>query len=128
MTGDGAMSTPHRRREFLLGAAACAGTLAAAELGRTGPALAQTKAPSPGTIDVHHHAAPPFYMEDLKLRGRVNPGYNGWTPERSLEDMDQAESRGRADLVQQCLGRRRPAGRAARARLQRLCGAHGAGP
>ncbi|HXQ52510.1 MAG TPA: amidohydrolase family protein [Stellaceae bacterium] len=49
---------------------------------------ANARAKGKGAIDVHHHAAPDFFMEDLRLRGPVNPGYQGWTPERSLADME----------------------------------------
>jgi 6-methylsalicylate decarboxylase len=68
------------RRGFIAqaaGAALTAGLL-------PNPVAAQTK---PGRIDVHHHYAPAFHRDALGARrGGVWPK---WSPQMSLEDMDQ---------------------------------------
>lgn len=46
-------------------------------------------------IDVHHHFVPAFYFSENKERiaaaagGRIHPGYASWTPEGTIEVMDQ---------------------------------------
>jgi 6-methylsalicylate decarboxylase len=40
-------------------------------------------------IDVHHHCLPPFFADAVKPQA-VPSGLVGWTPERSLADMDTA--------------------------------------
>src|SRR5450432_1435053 len=78
------------RRRFL----SSSGILAAgAMLATSEPAEAQGRGAatgaSRGAIDVHHHYLPPAYLAAIK--GRVNGGdaITGWTPQRSLEKMDQ---------------------------------------
>jgi predicted TIM-barrel fold metal-dependent hydrolase len=39
-------------------------------------------------IDIHHHIAPPKYIEEM--RALLQPPTLAWTPARSIEDMDQA--------------------------------------
>ncbi len=70
------------RREFL------AQATAAAAFGLLPRAHAEPAPPGP--IDVHHHAAPPSYIADLKLRPQANDVLSGWSPEKSLADMDQS--------------------------------------
>jgi predicted TIM-barrel fold metal-dependent hydrolase len=72
------------RSAFLAGAGALA--FGAAALGRD----AEAQAP-PGLfrLDVHHHLNPPFLAEATKPR-RVPPNLVGWTPEKSLADMEKA--------------------------------------
>src|SRR6266699_5616594 len=45
-------------------------------------------AAKPHRIDVHHHIAPPRYIEEMK--SLLQPPTLAWTPERSIEDMDKA--------------------------------------
>ncbi len=47
-------------------------------------------APKPFRIDVHHHVVAPAYVEAVKKAHLDNPPMTGWTPEKSLEDMDKA--------------------------------------
>jgi 6-methylsalicylate decarboxylase len=68
------------RRSLLAGAAA---------LATTGVAYAQTP-DSPHRIDVHHHIVPPTWFDALKKAKLDNPPMSGWTPQRSIEDMDKA--------------------------------------
>jgi 6-methylsalicylate decarboxylase len=66
-------------------------TLLAAE-GALGTAAARAQTPpnaKPFRVDVHHHLMPPFFPEAVKPR-RTGALFNGWTPERSLADMDKA--------------------------------------
>ncbi|MBT4670906.1 MAG: amidohydrolase [Rhodospirillaceae bacterium] len=42
-----------------------------------------------GRIDVHHHIAPPEYIRSLSPDARMPPPLAGWTPERSIETMDE---------------------------------------
>jgi predicted TIM-barrel fold metal-dependent hydrolase len=71
------------RRNFLAGGIAALGLSATA----TTFAAAQT-AQAKTRIDVHHHYVPPIYAEALAA-SRVG-GVPKWTPQLSLEDMDQA--------------------------------------
>lgn len=49
-----------------------------------------------GLIDVHHHVVPPFWFDEVKDHiaaqggGRIVPNWYGWSPEKSLAEMDQA--------------------------------------
>ena len=45
-------------------------------------------ATKPHRIDVHHHVAPPKYIEEM--RALLQPPTINWTPERTLADMDEA--------------------------------------
>src|SRR5882672_3950565 len=71
------MQSMFSRRDFLaLGAAAAL------------PALAQAPRTKPYKIDVHHHFLPPRHVERiLALRESGRPPQ--WSPELSLEQMDQ---------------------------------------
>ena len=77
------------RRAFMksAGALIAAGSLAPGAFG----ALAASKVPEAGKrfrIDVHHHFAPPAYVEEMKSM-LFGPTL-GWSPEKSIEDMDKA--------------------------------------
>jgi predicted TIM-barrel fold metal-dependent hydrolase len=65
------------RRRLLTGASA---------LGVLGPAWG---APKPFRIDVHHHIAPPTWLDALKKAKLDTPPVVKWSPEQSLEDMDK---------------------------------------
>ena len=43
----------------------------------------------PNRIDVHHHIAPPEYIQALSPAARMPPPLKNWTPERSIETMDE---------------------------------------
>ena len=74
------------RRGFLAGLAAVgAGVL----LSREGSA-AETKGDGARRIDVHNHLSPPGYVAELRPKGLIAPATLAWTPEKSIEDMDQA--------------------------------------
>jgi predicted TIM-barrel fold metal-dependent hydrolase len=49
----------------------------------------KTTATTPHRIDVHHHIAPPKFMEEMK--SLLQPPTLAWTVERTLEDMDKAD-------------------------------------
>jgi 6-methylsalicylate decarboxylase len=74
------------RRGFLAGGTAIAGAAAFGGRDLFSRAHAQAK---PHRIDVHHHIAPPVWVDALKKAGKSNPIINGWTVEKSLEDMDK---------------------------------------
>jgi predicted TIM-barrel fold metal-dependent hydrolase len=65
------------RRGFLAGAAA---------LVATGVRADETS----HRIDVHHHIVPPSWLEAVKKARLDNPPMTGWTPQRSLEEMDES--------------------------------------
>lgn len=90
------------RRRFLAGAAA-SGLVATG----VAPVRAQTAGPPPVTapgaaaartaasgtasrIDVHHHLSPPTWLAAVQKAGLDNPPMNDWTPQRSLQAMDEA--------------------------------------
>jgi 6-methylsalicylate decarboxylase len=70
------------RRAMLAGMAAAAAV----------PALAQAKT-NPRRIDIHHHSVPPFLLERTRAALFASSPYAqevaAWTPERSLEQMEQ---------------------------------------
>src|SRR5262249_39296499 len=73
------------RREFVAGGIAAWGIGASAAAPRT--AAAQ---PTPPRIDVHPHFPPPSWLDAVKKVKRDNPPMANWSPQRSLDDMDQA--------------------------------------
>ncbi|HUR34603.1 MAG TPA: amidohydrolase family protein [Vicinamibacterales bacterium] len=40
-------------------------------------------------IDMHHHFAPPAWVNDVRGRPLLQPANTRWTPEQSIEDMDR---------------------------------------
>ncbi len=82
---DGGLS----RRTFMAGAVGAA-TLAATGFGRAGQAWAQSADAKPYRIDVHHHLSPPTYIQAAVANHFGDGLMRGWTPEKSLADMDQA--------------------------------------
>jgi len=68
------------RRGVIAGAAVLAAT------GLAAPTCAQ---PKPHRIDVHHHIVPPTWLTALKSANLDTPPIRDWTPQRSIEDMDQ---------------------------------------
>ena len=53
-----------------------------------GPRYQETRAPF--RIDVHHHLVPPEYVQRVHARARLQGPLLGWTPQVSLDDMDEA--------------------------------------
>ena len=74
------------RRSVLAGGVAAVG-LNALALPMLRPAVAQG---TPQRIDVHHHVAPPPWLEAVKKAKLDNPPIVNWSVEKSLEDMDKA--------------------------------------
>src|SRR5450631_2255149 len=73
------------RRNFMAGAAAMAA------IGLPRGAAAQTGEPAkPYRIDVHHHVSPPTYIAASNANNFGDPLMKGWTPEKSIQDMDKA--------------------------------------
>jgi predicted TIM-barrel fold metal-dependent hydrolase len=85
---------PARRRVMAASTRSLPGNASAGtSVGRSATALPQdqtgtTPARAPHRIDIHHHIAPPAYVEEMKER--LQPPTLAWTPARSLEDMDKA--------------------------------------
>jgi len=89
-----------RRRNFIAGGLAAIGVAAAAAPTRVfaqaaspagAPTVAPAVAPPPKTvIDVHHHIAPPAYVQELVARGLSEPPLFRWSVQKSLDDMDKA--------------------------------------
>jgi predicted TIM-barrel fold metal-dependent hydrolase len=72
------------RRSFIGGAAA----LGAVGLGGLQQAAAQTE--KPYRIDVHHHLSPPTYITASNTNNFGDGLMKDWTPEKTLQDMDNA--------------------------------------
>ena len=74
------------RRAFLagLGAVGGAALLPSPLLGQTATGTVQ-----PFRIDVHHHFASPGFVAEMTKRNVGNPRYRRWTPQVSLDDMDE---------------------------------------
>ena len=86
---------PQRRRPQRIRASAPSrggGVFAAAasSVPSAGPRSSQPTATAtkPHRIDVHHHVAPPKYIEEM--RSLLQPPTINWTPEKTLADMDEA--------------------------------------
>ena len=73
------------RRTFL----ATALGMAAARCLHGNALLAQTPAGAQRWIDLHHHFAPPAWVNDVRGRPLLQPANTRWTPEQSIEDMDR---------------------------------------
>jgi 6-methylsalicylate decarboxylase len=79
-----------KRRAFLLSTGAL---LASAAAGPVGVRRATAATPSPSAaerfrIDVHHHIAPPVYVQEMK--SVLFPPTLAWSPQKSIEDMDKS--------------------------------------
>src|SRR5437879_10774692 len=76
------------RRSFLVGLAA---TGAIAAFSKRTAALQNGPAASakPFRIDTHHHFTTPKLFELSTAKGVNQPTLKGWTPEKSIEDMNQ---------------------------------------
>ena len=72
------------RRQFLAGGTALAAS--AAVSGFAPQAFAQAK---PHRIDVHHHIAPPSWLNAMDIIGRTNPPLAHWSVQKTLDDMDK---------------------------------------
>ncbi len=78
------------RRQFLKGAVSLVAAASATSLGIGVGAAAEKAAPAVPRfrIDIHHHIAPPAYVEEMKAM-LFGPTL-GWSPQKSIEDMDEA--------------------------------------
>ena len=56
--------------------------------GARGSGSSTATATKPHRIDIHHHVAPPKYIDEM--RALLQPPTIAWTPEKSLADMDEA--------------------------------------
>jgi predicted TIM-barrel fold metal-dependent hydrolase len=93
----------YSRRDFMkktalaAGAMGVAGSIGAGGLGMARLAHAEKNANggagmTPFKIDVHHHSVPDMYVKELESKNYVpshGAGYPTWTPEASLDVMDQ---------------------------------------
>src|SRR5436190_23261439 len=70
------------RRTFLNGA------LASIAIRLTG---AQTAATRRYRVDIHHHFAPPVWVNEVKGRPLLQPANTTWTAAKSIEDMDRGD-------------------------------------
>jgi predicted TIM-barrel fold metal-dependent hydrolase len=52
-------------------------------------AARQGNSAAAGRIDMHHHFAPPAWIEAVRGRPLLQPANTRWTPAQSLEDMDR---------------------------------------
>lgn len=81
------------RRQFLVSAAA----LGASVILPSTAAYGETRAGAggQGLIDVHHHILPPVYFAEARaqilaqVQNMLPPAVAGWTPQKSLEEMDR---------------------------------------
>ena len=72
------------RRSLLMGL----GTIGMnATLGRR--VRAQGKPRGAQRVDVHYHIAPPAWSDLLTRRSIMQPAWNGWSPQKAVEDMDR---------------------------------------
>jgi len=69
------------RRQLL-----AAGVVAFAAMSLQVRVFAQAK---PHRIDVHHHVAPPSWLNAMDIIGRTNPPLANWSVQKTLDDMDK---------------------------------------
>jgi 6-methylsalicylate decarboxylase len=74
------------RRRFIFGAAA----LAAGALVPFRESIGQTAGNISRGIDFHHHFGPPKWAAFLASKNVLHPSWIGWTPARSVEELDRA--------------------------------------
>ena len=80
---------PVDRRAFVTGGLAAFGA-AFAGSGAPMRSFAQgVSATNPRRIDIHHHFSPPQWLAFVRGRELLQPANAAWTPEKSIEDMDQ---------------------------------------
>jgi predicted TIM-barrel fold metal-dependent hydrolase len=79
------------RRQVLRGAAvvAAAAALPLGAVAADGAPRAAKPAAKPYRIDVHHHLAAPAWVEQFAAGNQLQPVIKGWTPAKSIEDMDR---------------------------------------
>src|SRR5579871_6559407 len=87
LTGAALTAGTLSRRQFVGGAMGAA-ALAATGLGPFRQAKAQGADSKPYRIDVHHHLSPPSYVQASVANNFGEGLMRGWTPEKSLADMD----------------------------------------
>ena len=91
----GVQASPSRR-EFLGGMAAAGAAVVASGCQEAvqSPASSTPVSPAPLTdlrlIDVHHHFASPGWVKTLKDAGALNNSWDGYSPAKTIELMDQA--------------------------------------
>ncbi len=73
------------RRTFLKSAAGSALALPCTHMG----GVHAQSIDNPRRIDVHHHFAPPAWIDNVKSRPLLNVANTRWVPEHSIEDMDK---------------------------------------
>jgi 6-methylsalicylate decarboxylase len=74
------------RREFIFGTAA----FAAGALLSLRESIGQTAGNNIRGIDFHHHFGPPQWTSFLASKNVLHPSWTGWTPTRSVEELDRA--------------------------------------
>jgi len=74
---------------FIASPAGAPAAMAAMGAVAAGPATTRRTAASNGRIDVHHHIAPPKWLDDVIGRDLLQPATRNWSVEKSLEDMDE---------------------------------------
>jgi predicted TIM-barrel fold metal-dependent hydrolase len=108
-----AANTVSRRRALACGAGAVAAVAAAGFLPKS---FAQS---TPRRIDVHHHFAPPSWLQAMDLISADDPVIASWSVQKSLDDMDEG---GVATAVLSGTPpQTRPLGREAATRIAREC-------
>ena len=109
------------RRSFLTRASA---SLALAVTGIGDSAFAQVGSAKPYRIDVHHHFAPPVWLEQVRGRPLLQAAIPTWTAAKSIEAMD------RAGIASAVVSITNPGlwfgDKAATSRLARACNEYGA--
>src|SRR5262249_15512900 len=78
------------RRRLLGGLSAVAAAAATPDALAQGAGRAAKPNGKPHRIDVHHHLAPPAWLQQNAGSPALQPVMRDWTPEKSLEDMDRA--------------------------------------
>lgn len=85
---------PHTTRRPMLPACCCGAPHGAAPRSRYQTTASTDFDLSPGgrarhRIDVHHHVAPPKWLDDVVGRDLLQPATRNWSVEKSLDDMDK---------------------------------------
>ena len=83
------MNVEELANQFFRGCPCCGNTAFQGPSADNGFSASGAGGNSPRRIDVHHHCAPPKWLDDVIGRDLLQPATRNWTAQQSLEEMDK---------------------------------------